>query len=273
MNSLSDFLFSLGLSQGQHVLLHASYKKFQKAFPNISIEELLNEIKRLITPAGSLVMPVFTYCFKKSDHLHEIFDQHLSVSKVGAVSEVFRKMPGIIRTASPTHSFALWGKVTGHIGADNNPTSPLGNESVLNWFAGQPDAYIFLLGVSFSSMSFGHYIEIKSGLLWKNCSPWKHLNILEIGVSSAGEYQLQEIPGCSKSFINFENYLKSKARIIPFIKGELSSYFVPVELMLTEGIEYFKSRPEALLCPLGSCAACDERWDFYLHTLRFSGSH
>jgi len=270
MNSFSAFLDQLGVRRAQHVLLHIAYRKVRAEFDDLHIQDLLKTLQEIISPAGSLIMPVFTYCFKKSNQPYEIFDRELSASKVGAVSEVFRSMPEVIRTGSPTHSFALRGSVGEEISADNNPSSPLGKGSVLDWLVQKDESFILLLGVDFSSLTFGHYVEARSDLLWKNVSPWKHLQVLETGVSVEGEFPLQEVPGCSKAFINWQNHLLEQGKIKPFSLGQLQAFYLPTPLLLEEGLQYTRTMPEKWLCPMGSCSACDERWHFYLNVLKQS---
>ncbi len=109
------------------------------------------------------------------------FHREHSPSLVGAVSETFRRMPGVLRTAGPTHSFCLWGQAK-EIGADNSPDSPLGNGSVLEWISGRPDGYVCLIGVNFSALTFGHYLEHLAPVPWYDFSPWEHLRVEPIGV-------------------------------------------------------------------------------------------
>ncbi len=261
------FLKNLGVQTNQHIILHAAFKKIRSAFPGLSIEELLNTIKFMVTENGSLIMPAFTYCFKRSSGDNEIFDRKNSPSKVGAVSEVFRQMPDTIRTSSPTHSFILWGKITQDIDKKNASTSPLGEGSVMDWMAHHDDTFTLLLGVDFSSLSFCHYIETKTPLPWADFSPWDYMGVENIGVSKNGEQQLREIPGCSKSFVNFEKFFIENRIITPKQYKSLKSHFFPVKEILEAGLPYFRTHPENLLCEPGTCDACDSRWEFYLKKL------
>ncbi|PIS27377.1 MAG: hypothetical protein COT43_11035 [Candidatus Marinimicrobia bacterium CG08_land_8_20_14_0_20_45_22] len=49
--------------------------------------------------------------------------------------------------------------MTGEIGEDNSPYRPLGNGSILEWLSNRSNAFVLLLGVDFSAMSFFHYLE------------------------------------------------------------------------------------------------------------------
>ena len=65
--------------------------------------------------------------------------------------------------------------------------------------------YVLMLGTDFSSLTYGHYIEIQAKVPWFDFSPWDYLNVLPIGVSIKGEQKLKEIPGCAKSFVTLKS--------------------------------------------------------------------
>ena len=243
----------------------------RSAFPGISIGILIEAMQEIITLNGSLIMPAFTYCFEKSTGDYEIFDQQNSPSKVGAVAEAFRNIPGVVRTASPTHSFSLWGEIKKAIDTTNSPESPLGEGSVLDWLAKSSSSFILLLGADFSAMSFGHHLEIKAPTTWADFSPWDYMHVKKVGVAKNGRQPLREVPGCAKAFVNFEADLISRGLIQPLRLEGLTSCFFPVELILNEGLQYFRNHPERLLCPPGRCQACDARHSFVTDSIRLGG--
>lgn len=259
-----DYLKNLGIKPGSNLLIHIGFKKLKAAFPGIIIESVINSLEKLVTETGSIIVPSFTYCFKKISGDYEIFDRETSPSKVGAFSEAFRRSKDVIRTSSATHSFLLWGQVKKYFDFTNSPISPLGKVSVLEWIANINNSFILTLGTDFSSMTFCHYLEIITPVPWANYAPWDFMNVVNIGVSVSGEQHLIEIPGCSKSFINFEKYLIQNGKINPSRYGVLKSYLIPVSLLMDEGIKFFKTHWELLLCKKGSCSFCDARRKRYL---------
>lgn len=259
IESLSKHFQLLGISKGIKIVVHSSLKKINSAFPHIKPIQLINYLKEIVTTSGSIIFPTFTYCFKKSSDDYEIFDRAKSKSKVGLLSEIFRLSDDVIRTSSPTHSFALWGRITNDIDETNSPESPLGKESVMEWLTHNPDSYVFMLGTDFSAFTYGHYLEIEAKIPWYDFSPWDYMNVLPVGVSINGEQKLKEIPGCAKSFVNFEKYLLEKKLIKKYEYEGLSSYFISIKLLYDEGIKFFLKQFDKLLCPVNTCPACDER--------------
>lgn len=261
---MNGYLDDLGLESGMHVMMHAGFRAVKSVFHDAAIEDLLEALRNRLSGGGSLIMPAFTYCFKKTSGTYERFDRQRSPSKVGAVSEVFRQSAGIVRTASPTHSFSLWGAVQEEIGSDNAPESPLGEGSVLDWLTQKQGSYILMLGVGFRALSYAHYIEVMTPVPWADLSPWSFLNVEKTGVSTKGEQPLKEVPGCSKGFVTFETFLTAREIIKPIYREYLRSYVIPVDLLYRQGISYFSTYPERLLCPPGTCKACDVRWHDYM---------
>ncbi|MBN2356470.1 AAC(3) family N-acetyltransferase [candidate division KSB1 bacterium] len=257
-NSYRHFIKSF-LPPGIPLMVHSAFSNIRRAFSSLTIEEMIEALQERLSPEGSLIMPAFTYCFKRRDGSHDIFDRNHSQSKVGAVTEVFRNKPGVVRTSSATHSFALWGKVTRHIPYRNSPDSPLGEGSVLAWLTQQPEAHILLLGVDFSCLSYCHYLETIAPVPWANFSPWGYMGVESIGVSTHGEQPLRQVPGCARSFVHFERYLLRKKVIRRLVFGPLGYYMLPVALLYQHGLSYFRRFPLRLLCPPRTCPACDAR--------------
>lgn len=257
--NFKEYLLKLGVNKRQNLIVHSSFKKIIYAFPSVSPQEVINIMKELLTQDGSLIFPTFTYCFKKSIGDYDIFDRLNSKSKVGLLSETFRISQDVIRTSSPTHSFALWGKITEDIRETNSPESPLGKDSVLEWLTYHQNSFVLMLGTDFSSLSYGHYLEVEAKVPWYDYSPWEYMNVLPIGVSIDGEQKLKEIPGCAKGFVNFEKYLLEKNKISKYEYDGLESYLINIRLLFDEGINFFSNNYEKLLCPANTCSACDSR--------------
>jgi len=257
--SFHDFTNELVLIHSRHIIIHSSFKKIHQAFNNITPQTVIKNFKDTVSPSGSIIFPTFTYCFKKSSGDYAIFDRMKSESKVGLLSETFRLSDGVIRTSSPTHSFGLWGRIKNEIDETNSPESPLGKDSVLEWLTNNPNSYLLMLGTDFSSLTYGHYLEIQAKVPWFDFSPWDYLNVLPIGVSVDGEQKLKEIPGCAKSFVNFEKYLIENNLIKKYEYRGLNSYLISIKQFYDEGVKFFSEQYNKLLCPLNTCKACDSR--------------
>lgn len=258
--NFAQMLDNIGLSRYHNILLHCGYKAIRNSFPGSNASTVISNLKNVIDPRdGSIIMPAFTYCFKKADGSHEVFDRKNSKSKVGYISEEFRKSRDVIRTSSPTHSFSLWGKVTKDITPGNNPESPLGAGSIMEWLSKTKNSYMLMLGTDFTAFTMGHYLEIIANVPWYDYSPWEYMGVKKIGVSNNGEIEFKEVPGCAKPFVEFENYLLENNFIMPFVYGNLRMLYISVETLLKYGKKYFSNSYKNLLCIKGNCKACDSR--------------
>jgi len=257
--SFNQFLSGLGLKASMNIIIHSGFKKLLDPFNGISPQNVIKSLIQLVTSNGSIIIPVFTYCFKKSTGNYEIFNCENSKSKVGLISETFRLSDGVLRTSSPTHSFGLWGRIKNDIDSGNSPESPIGKDSVLEWLTNNPNSYVLMLGTDFSSLTYGHYLEIEARVPWYDYSPWDHMNVLPIGVSTNGEQRLKEIPGCAKSFCNFEKYLLENNLIKKYEYEGLNSYLISIKQLYDEGLKFFSEQYNKLLCPPNTCKACDSR--------------
>ncbi|MCB9057452.1 MAG: AAC(3) family N-acetyltransferase [Calditrichae bacterium] len=266
--TFKNWCVKTGIQPGIHLIVHSSFRAIRQAFNNPSPQEIIDDFKELLTGNGSLVMPAFTYCFRKKSGPFDSFDPYNSVSKVGALTEVFRHSQDVIRTASATHSFALWGNICTEIKSDNAPFSPLGKESVMQWLAEKEDSYILLLGVDFRSLSFGHYIENSIPLPWIEKNPWTYMDVESIGASKSGFQEISQVPGCSKSFINLEKYLLNNNIVQMRKYKNLQAFFIKTDLLLDHGKNYFSTFPLNALCPVGTCAACNTRHAWYAEQIK-----
>jgi aminoglycoside N3'-acetyltransferase len=245
-------------------MVHASFRNIYSVFQGITADNIIHSIKSIIDPKkGSVILPAFTYCFRKTDKSNEIFDRVNSPSKVGYISEVFRNSTDIIRTSSPTHSFSIWGSITENISMNNNPESPLGKNSVLEWMSEKDKTYVLMLGTDFTALTFGHYLEIITKVPWYNFSPWDYMKVESIGESNEDTIKLIEVPGCAKSFITFEKYLIENKVLKPQYFNKLRILYIKIDELIKAGKEFFRNNYSMLLCDKGTCKACDSRRQYF----------
>jgi aminoglycoside N3'-acetyltransferase len=129
---LIDLLRELGFTPGATVMVHSAFSPIKRRVPNITPERLIRLLQELLGPEGTLLMPTFAFRGRQSHYIdtHSSFDVQNTPSAVGILTEVFRKMPGVIRSHHPTHAVAGWGRnarellSTHHLGETFGVTSP-----------------------------------------------------------------------------------------------------------------------------------------------------
>lgn len=110
-----------GLKAGDSVLVHSSFSKigFVQGGPKTIIDALL----QVIGPEGNLLMPSSPNAGYQLDYIRNLkaFDVANEPSKMGAITEYFRKIPGVKRSESPTEPVCCFGPKAdwftgGHLG-------------------------------------------------------------------------------------------------------------------------------------------------------------
>lgn len=109
---LESVFATLGIRVGATVFIHSSMDALHRRVPELSPIALIGMLQRLLTPAGTLLMPTFPFKGKQADYVARTqrFDVRRTQSQVGLLTEVFRRMPGVERSLHPTHPVAAWGQ-------------------------------------------------------------------------------------------------------------------------------------------------------------------
>lgn len=112
-----------GIKAGDSVLVHSSFSKigFVAGGPRIIVDALLEAIGS----EGNLLMPSSPNPGYQLDYIRNLnqFDVLNDPSKMGAITEYFRKLPGVKRSESPTEPVCCYGPkadwfTSGHLGEE-----------------------------------------------------------------------------------------------------------------------------------------------------------
>ena len=108
-----------GIGAGDTLLVHSAYGPLTgfQGSPNDLIDTLLEAIG----PSGNLMMVSMPFFSSASEYLRKanVFDVRKTASKMGLISETFRRRPGVVRSLHPTHPVLVYGPaaeamVSGH---------------------------------------------------------------------------------------------------------------------------------------------------------------
>jgi aminoglycoside 3-N-acetyltransferase len=149
----------LGVRPGQVIAVHSSFDRFAGFAGKPS--EVIEILQKAVGPTGTILMPTFPFTGSAVDYARyaPIFDLLRTPSKMGLITEVFRRSPGVLRSLHPTHSVAAWGARAAEMISDHlRAATPCGFGSP---FAKLLDCEgkILLLGTGISAMTFYHTIE------------------------------------------------------------------------------------------------------------------
>lgn len=153
---------ALGLSRGDTVLIHSSFKSL--GFVEGGAESVIGGFRDAIGPEGNLVFP--TLCQRDFEHAYE--NWHLDApSDVGYLTNYFRKLPDAFRSDQATHSVAAQGPDAEYLTCTHGQTgrrygvygdTPFSADSPWEKMYNMGAKVVFL-GVSIRYCTFRHYAE------------------------------------------------------------------------------------------------------------------
>lgn len=142
----------MGLSRGDVLLVHSSYKSFGgiEGGP----QTVIDAIRSILTDEGTLIVPTFNYDFCDG----KPFDIKKTPSKMGIISELVRTDSNSKRTFNPVFSFAVLGKHRDYLASLRSEHS-FGPNSIFAKLR-ELDAKIMIIGLTYNeSMTFFHHVE------------------------------------------------------------------------------------------------------------------
>ncbi len=106
---LADQLKQMGIKSGDTLLVHTAMSRMGalKDGPKTLVDALMQTVGK----NGHILMPTSPNPAMQLNYIesHPRFDVQKSPSKMGAVTEYFRQLPGVVRSWSPTEPVSAWG--------------------------------------------------------------------------------------------------------------------------------------------------------------------
>jgi aminoglycoside 3-N-acetyltransferase len=163
--ALAAALRRLGVKPGDTLMVHASWladNGFTPSGKGGGPAAFVAALQQAVGPDGLLVMPTMTYHDESSASFlarGAVMDVRRSASRMGLLSEVFRRARGVERSLSPTHPLAAWGRDAGAFLAGHEATpASFGPDSPFARLVAR-DARILLVDAPFSTITFTHFLE------------------------------------------------------------------------------------------------------------------
>ena len=155
---LKSALLELGVVPGDVLMVHSAFDRFL-GFQGGPVDAI-RTLQEVVGPEGTLMMPTIPFRSTAVDYAlgDPVFDAQQTVSRMGLITEVFRRSPGVVRSLHPTHSVAVWGSradaiIAGHEQAE----TPCGRLTPYGRLF-EYDGKILQAGVSASTMTFCYFV-------------------------------------------------------------------------------------------------------------------
>jgi aminoglycoside 3-N-acetyltransferase len=157
--NLEASLRRLGIARGDTVLVHSSFDAFEGFTGKAS--DVLAVLGNILGPQGTLLVPTmpFTGTALAYAQADPVFDVLRTPSRMGLLTELFRRSPGVLRSLHPTHAVAASGaRAAQMIAGHESAQTPCGVGSPYHKLL-ECDGRILLLGTDISALTFFHTLE------------------------------------------------------------------------------------------------------------------
>jgi len=242
-----------GVQEGDVVIVHSSQAALGRVDGGVVAS--VHALKDAVTPAGTLLLPVFS-----SPPKDGIFKIKRTPSRVGLITEAFRRSADVKRSRHPTHSVAAWGKRRDEFLADHEKTSALGPDSPFHK-AAQAGAQVLMIGCNMTTLSLIHVAEalLPVPYLGKVFYPGYNRTLTLV------DYDGSEIvfppfnnPTDSASFTRVQDEMERRGHITHCKLADAECLRFDAMTVLNCALEMLREDPGILLCDNPRCGVCRE---------------
>ncbi len=234
-------LRSLGLKAGDKVIAHSALSAFGRV--KGGADAVIDALLEVLGEEGTLLMPTMGG--------GQPFDIRTTPSRVGAVTETFRKRPGVLRSLHPSHSVCAYGKdaawfVAGHERAPTAYNEGTPYRRILDF------GKILLLGVDQDRNTCLHAIEAMAG------APYLR-TIQRDYIDRDGRVKtmtIEQMAGPHRDFIGLDRRFREAGVMTIGKIGAAVCRLMDGPGVVRVGLEAFREDPAAVLCDNPYCLDC-----------------
>lgn len=207
-NDLRKNIEMLGIRRGDTLLIHSSLKSI--GMVEGGADTVLAVFMDYLAGEGILILP--THSWQTIGEEHNVFDPETEPSCVGALTEIFRKKDGVIRSWHPTHSVGVIGKDADEfVRGDHLSDTPCPRNGCWGKLYDY-NAKILFLGCSPKRNTYLHSVEE-----WVNVPDRLTEHYIDVKIKIPGESKLFERP-LKRHFNAGGDISGNYDRIIPFME-------------------------------------------------------
>lgn len=246
---LASDLSDLGLSPGSVAMVHTSLKALGWVIGGE--QTVLDALRDVVGPDGTIVMPTQSWHLCDPAFLQQVPQEHWATIRdnlpvydpqitptrtMGAVAELFRTIPGTLRSTHPHRSISANGPAAGQITETHDLDSPVGERSPLLPLY-DLDGVVLLLGTSTAKTTALHLAEHRTH--W----PSKHEVTNGAALIRDGSrkwVEWQELFLEDDDFVDaVEAYKQSGGRHEVGLVGQAHAHLIPIRPLVDFAIGWF----------------------------------
>jgi len=255
---IADALRETGIRAGDCLAVHSSLKSIGLVAGGA--ETVIGALKDVLTPEGTLMMPTHTYSFPMWGK--EPYNKTKSPSLVGKITDVFWRMPDVLRSEHPTHSVAAWGKRAEEFTNDTLLYPPIGLNSPWYRFY-KAGGRILMLGTNQGTNTTLHLCEVLADVPYLKVAftPGRDYEIAH-RINERGkveEFIVHQVPGCSRGFRKCEPYLRKTGILNDVMVMNAQSQLLDAQPLIDAMVTKLKEFPTFILCDIPDCSICHRR--------------
>ncbi len=244
---------SCGVTAGDMLIVHSS----QAALGRVegAVVTSVRVLKEVITPEGTLLVPVFS-----SPRADGIFKIKRTPSRVGLITEAFRRSRSVLRSRHPTHSVAAWGKRRDEFLEGHEKSTALGVDSPFHK-AAKAGADVLMVGCDLRTCSLVHVAEAVARVPYLGkvfyAGYERTLTLIDYDGSRL-EFPPKDNPGDSAAFTRVQDELERRGQIDHCRLAEAECLKFNAMDCLHAAADLLAADPAALLCTNPRCSVCSK---------------
>lgn len=236
---------SLGVSEGELLLCHSSYKSFGDEVEG-GPEGVARALVEAVGPRGTVFVPTFNFAQYPWE------GPEVTRSATGVITESFWRMPSAERSSHPTHPVAGVGPAAQEILEGHERTHPFGEGSPI-WKLWKRGAWVLLVGVEHSSNSTVHVGEEENRLPYV-----VRTRVQKVWRDGAWAETTLRRPGDSNGFVKVGPALEKMGAVRECYVGASRFRLMRSADVMRAVAELVSRDKGALLCDEPTCGRCDE---------------
>ncbi len=235
---------AIGIKKDMDLLLHSSLRRVGPV--EGGADTIIDALIETIGPEGTLMMSTVSGNVNPNQTVFHVLH---TPSTVGALSNVFRKKPGVIRSLHPVHSIAALGPkavfyTEGHLDCPTpwSPESPYGRLMRNN-------GYLLFLGANFAANTCIHALEIEARVPGLHTESTTTLQVFDAD-GTLHEIEHRWHAPKRSCYPDLEHIVEHAGGLIYGRIGDGISRFVDAQILRKTLLPLFQNTPELGIQPL-----------------------